>query len=63
MIEAYASGFELLAAETLAGALAEYERVAARTDELVATLPDLDAEYPLPTAPWFPPGGAARCAA
>ncbi len=57
MIEAYASGFELLAAETLAGVLAEYERVAARTDELVATLPDLDAEYPLPTAPWFPPGG------
>ena len=57
MIEAYASGFELLPAETLAGVLAEYERVAARTDELVATLPDLDAEYPLPTAPWFPPGG------
>ena len=21
------------------------------------TLPDLDAEYPLPPAPWFPPGG------
>ena len=56
MIEAYASGFGLLADETLAGVLAEYERVAARTDELVATLPDLDAEYPLPPAPWFPPG-------
>ena len=55
MIEAYSSGFKLLPTETLAGVLAEYERVAARTDELVATLPDLDAEYPLPTAPWFPP--------
>lgn len=57
MFEAYATGFQLLADETLAGALAEYERVAARTDDLVATLPDLDAEYPLPAAPWFPPEG------
>ena len=56
MIEAYRSGFELLADETLDGALAAYERIAARTDQLVATLPDLDAEYPLPPAPWFAPG-------
>ena len=55
LLEAYANGFILLPDETLAGALAEYERVAAATDELVATL-DLDAAYPLPTAPWFPPG-------
>ena len=55
MFEAYASGFKLLPNETLAGVLAEYERVAARTDELVATLPDLDADHPLPSAPWFPP--------
>ena len=26
------------------------------TDELVATLPDLDADHPLPPAPWYPPG-------
>jgi len=57
MIEAYHDGFRLLPTETLAGALAGYERVAARTDELVAGLPDLDAEYPLPPAPWFPPDG------
>ena len=27
-----------------------------RTDELVRTLPDLDASHPLPEAPWFRPG-------
>ena len=26
------------------------------TNELVATLPDLDADHPLPQAPWFEPG-------
>jgi hypothetical protein len=41
--------------ETLAGLLEGYERVAARTDELVLTL-DLDAAHPLPEAPWFEPG-------
>jgi hypothetical protein len=55
-IEAYQSTFRLLPGETLAGVLAEYERVAARTDALVATLAELDAEYPLPPAPWFAPG-------
>ena len=42
--------------ETLADVLAAYDRVAARTDVLVAELPDLDADHPLPEAPWFPPG-------
>ncbi|SEP15421.1 DinB family protein [Trujillonella endophytica] len=42
--------------ETLADVLAGYDAVAARTDELVATLPDLDADHPLPEAPWFEPG-------
>ena len=36
--------------------LAEYERVAARTDALVESLPDLGAAHPLPPAPWFAPG-------
>ena len=36
--------------------LAGYEAVARRTDELVASLPDLDVSHPLPKAPWFPPG-------
>ncbi|MER5637156.1 DinB family protein [Kitasatospora sp. NPDC002227] len=48
-----ADEFRLLPGETLAGVLAAYEEVAARTDELVATLPDLDATQPLPKAPWF----------
>jgi hypothetical protein len=30
--------------------------VAAYTDNLEATLPDLDVSHPLPPAPWFPPG-------
>jgi hypothetical protein len=56
LLEEYANGMTLLPNQTLAGVLAEYERIAARTDELVATL-DLDTRYPLPAAPWFPPGG------
>lgn len=51
----WAAGHRLLPDETLAGVLAGYEEVAARTDELVRTL-DLDASFPLPEAPWFPPG-------
>jgi hypothetical protein len=58
LIEAYQAGFGLGPDETLEGALAAYERVAAATDALVATLPDLDAAYPLPPAPWFPPGAS-----
>ena len=52
----WADQFKLLPDETLAGVLADYEKVAQRTDELVASLPDLDAAHPLPKAPWFPPG-------
>ena len=53
-----AAEFRLLPDETLAGVLDDYAEVAARTDGLVATLPDLDAAHPLPQAPWFPPGEA-----
>jgi Protein of unknown function (DUF664) len=49
-------GFRMLPDETLAGLLDTYEQVARRTDELVATLPDLDAAHPLPEAPWFEQG-------
>ena len=48
--------FRLLPGETLAGVLAAYAEVARRTDELVASLPDLNAAHPLPAAPWFEPG-------
>lgn len=53
--EAWAAEWRLGDGETLAGLLAEYEEIARRTDELVATL-DLDVAYPLPEAPWFPRG-------
>ncbi|MGW6334299.1 DinB family protein [Nocardia rhamnosiphila] len=45
--------FRMLPGETLAGVLAAYDEVARRTDEMVATLPDLEAKWPLPKAPWF----------
>ncbi|WP_155059041.1 DinB family protein [Streptomyces blattellae] len=52
----WADEFHMLPGETLADVLKEYEEVAHRTDELVATLPDLDASQLLPEAPWFEPG-------
>ncbi|MCX4750259.1 DinB family protein [Kitasatospora sp. NBC_01287] len=52
-----ADEFRLLPGETLARVLADYAEVARRTDELVATLPDLSLTQPLPKAPWFEPGG------
>jgi uncharacterized damage-inducible protein DinB len=51
-----ADEFRMLPGETLAGVLAEYADVARRTDDLVAALPDLDATWPLPKAPWFESG-------
>jgi len=51
----WASQFTLLPDETLAGVLEDYAKVAQRTDELVASLPDLGLSHPLPKAPWFPP--------
>ena len=53
-----AAEFRLLPDETLEGVLADYADVASRTDELVATLPDLDAAQPLPEAPWFERGAS-----
>jgi uncharacterized damage-inducible protein DinB len=53
--EAWAAEWRLGPDETLTGLLAEYEEIARRTDELVATL-DLDTAHPLPEAPWFERG-------
>ena len=55
-VDDWSQGFRMLADETLAGQLDRYAQVARQTDELVATLPDLDAAQPLPEAPWFEPG-------
>jgi len=51
-----AASFQMLAGESLAGLLDDYQAVAGRTDELVRTLLSLDADQPLPEAPWFKPG-------
>ncbi|WP_189876462.1 DinB family protein [Streptomyces bluensis] len=50
-----ADEFRMLPGDTLAGVLAAYEEVARETDELITSLPDLDAAQPLPKAPWFQP--------
>ena len=50
----YEDGFTLRPDETLAGALAELEAVASRTEEIVREL-DLDHPVPVPKGvPWFP---------
>ncbi len=55
-IEEHQNTFRMLPGETLAGLTERYAQIAHSTDELVTTLPDLDASQPLPEAPWFKPG-------
>ncbi|UIX35556.1 DinB family protein [Streptomyces sp. GQFP] len=50
------NNFRMLPGETLAGIRERYERVAARSEEIVAAVPDLSATHPLPVAPWHEPG-------
>jgi len=50
------AGFRLGPDETFAGVLADYEAAARRTDEVIATLPDLNVAHPLPDVPWLPSG-------
>ncbi len=54
----WAAAFAMTPDETLAGLLEAYAATAARTAELITTLPDLDASQPLPPAPWFAPGAS-----
>ena len=56
--DTWANMFQMVDGETLAGLLEQYDQVAAETDELVRTLPDLDAEQALPDAPWFERGAS-----
>jgi hypothetical protein len=55
-IATYQQGFRMLPGETLELLLDRYDEVARHTEQLVATLPSLDASQPLPEAPWFEPG-------
>jgi len=52
----HAASFQMLGDDSLAALLDDYQEVARRTDKLVRTLPSLDADRPLPEAPWFKPG-------
>ena len=51
-----AESFVMNEGESLEGLLAEYEKMALRTDELVESIPSLDDSHPLPERPWFEPG-------
>jgi uncharacterized damage-inducible protein DinB len=55
---AHAASFRMEPGETLDGLLAEYEKTARHTDEVVAGLSDLDADGALPVTPWWPEGTA-----
>ncbi|MFF1637666.1 DinB family protein [Streptomyces sp. NPDC058246] len=48
--------FRMLPGETLAGILERYEQIAARSEKVIASVPDLSATHPLPEAPWHEPG-------
>ncbi|MFD7707506.1 DinB family protein [Streptomyces sp. NPDC059785] len=47
--------FVLVGGETVASQLAYWDGVAAETERFIRSLPDLDATFPLPDQPWFPP--------
>ena len=52
---AYAANFRMEPGETLAGVLALYDEVAARTDAVVGGIADLGQAVPVPKGvPWFP---------
>jgi len=55
-MNAWMNAFRMEEGDTLARLLEAYEEVARRTDDLVAALPDLGADQPLPEAPWHEPG-------
>jgi uncharacterized protein DUF664 len=56
--EDYAKEWAIQPGETLAILLERYASVAARTAEIVRSLPSLDVQHALPAAPWFEPGAA-----
>ncbi|WP_020662330.1 DinB family protein [Amycolatopsis benzoatilytica] len=52
----YQENYRLGPDETMDSVLAGYDRVAARTEEVIAGIADLDQEVPVPKdVPWFPP--------
>jgi uncharacterized damage-inducible protein DinB len=54
--QAHVDSFRMGERDTIAGLLEHYQDVARHTDDIVSTVPSLDAGQPLPQAPWFEPG-------
>jgi len=54
--EAHAAQFKMLPDDTLEAILADYDRVARRTDDVIRATPDFGVSQALPEAPWFEPG-------
>ncbi|MEV2195298.1 DinB family protein [Streptomyces phaeochromogenes] len=48
--------FLMLPGETLAGVVERYEQVAAHSEKIIVSVPDLSLTHPLPEAPWHEPG-------
>ena len=55
-LQAHLDSFRMGEDETLAAIIERYKEGAAAMDDLVRSLPDLNAAHPLPDAPWFEPG-------
>ncbi|MGP3985072.1 DinB family protein [Streptomyces sp. KR80] len=55
--ENWGDSFRLVEGETVAQMLAFWEKVAQETEDFIRSVPTLDDTFPLPEAPWFPPGG------
>ena len=55
-VAGWRNAFRMLDDDTVESVLADFDAGARRTDEVVMSLPDLDASQPLPEAPWFEPG-------
>ncbi|MFI1800801.1 DinB family protein [Streptomyces sp. NPDC020379] len=56
--ETWADSFRLLDGESVAGMLARWDGVAEETARFIHSVPSLSDTFPLPEAPWFPPGAS-----
>ncbi len=57
-LDRYAASFRMEPGDTVASLLDGYAAAAKRTEEVITSLPDLEAAYKLPEAPWYPPDTA-----
>ncbi|QNE76627.1 DUF664 domain-containing protein [Streptomyces finlayi] len=55
--ETWADSFRLVEGESIPEVLAFWAKVAAETEEFIASVDSMDDTFPLPEAPWFPKEG------